>query len=45
MDAQADRETRLAAADDIIVNNSDLETLMSQIRSLHRRYLELSNDN
>ena len=45
MDAQADRVTRLAAADDIIVNNSDLETLMSQIRSLHRRYLELSNDN
>ena len=45
MGTQADRETRLAAADDIIANNSDLETLMSQIRSLHRRYLEISNDN
>jgi len=42
MQTQADRETRLAAADDIIVNNSDLETLTSHIRSLHRRYLELS---
>jgi dephospho-CoA kinase len=42
MHTQADRETRLAAADDIIENNSDLETLMSHIRSLHHRYLELS---
>jgi dephospho-CoA kinase len=42
MHTQADRETRLAAADDIIVNNSDLETLTCHIRSLHRRYLELS---
>jgi dephospho-CoA kinase len=42
MHTQADRKTRLAAADDIIVNNSDLETLTSHIRSLHRRYLELS---
>ncbi len=45
MQTQADRETRLANADDIIVNNSDLETLTSQIQTLHRRYLELSNDN
>jgi len=45
MQTQADRETRLTSADDIIVNNSDLETLTSQIQSLHRRYLELSNDN
>lgn len=45
MHTQADRETRLASADDIIVNNSDLETLTSQILSLHRRYLDLSNDN
>ena len=42
MHTQADRKTRLAAADDIIVNNSDLETLTSHIRSLHHRYLELS---
>ena len=45
MSAQADRETRLAAADDIIVNSSNLETLTSHIRSLHRRYSEISNDN
>ena len=45
MRTQADRETLLAAADDIIVNSSDLETLAGQIQSLHRRYLELSNDN
>jgi dephospho-CoA kinase len=42
MNTQADRETRLAAADDIIVNSSDLETLTNHIQSLHRRYLELS---
>ena len=42
MHTQTDRETRLAAADDIIVNNGDLETLTSHIRKLHRRYLELS---
>jgi dephospho-CoA kinase len=45
MRTQADRETRLAAADDIIVNNSDLESLTSQIQTLHRHYLKLSNDN
>ena len=45
MHTQADRETLLAAADDIIINSSDLETLAGQIQSLHRRYLELSNDN
>jgi len=45
MSTQADRETRLAAADDIIVNSSGLETLLSHIRTLHRRYLEISNDN
>jgi len=45
MHTQADRETRLASADDIIVNNSDLKTLTSKIQSLHHHYLELSNDN
>ena len=45
MRTQADRETRLASADDIIVNNSGLESLTSQIQSLHHRYLELTNDN
>ena len=45
MHTQADRETRLASADDIIVNNSDLKALTSKVQSLHHRYLELSNDN
>ena len=45
MRTQADREARLAAADDIIVNDSDLETLAGHIQSLHRRYLEIANDN
>lgn len=45
MSTQADRETRLAAADDIIVNSGDLETLLGHIRTLHRRYLDISNDN
>ena len=45
MHTQADQETRLASADDIIVNNSDLKALTSKVQSLHHRYLELSNDN
>jgi dephospho-CoA kinase len=45
MHTQADRETRLASADDVIVNDSDLKTLTSKIQSLHHRYLDLSNDN
>ncbi len=45
MDTQTTRDARLAAADDMIVNDSDLETLTSHIQSLHHRYLELSNGN
>jgi dephospho-CoA kinase len=37
--AQASREARLAIADDVIVNNSDIRTLASQVQSLHERYL------
>jgi len=44
MDAQADRETRLAAADDIIENSSDMESLESQVKALHSYYLEISHD-
>ena len=29
----------------IIANDGDLETLKTRVRSLHRRYLELSDDN
>ncbi len=44
MDTQADRETRLAAADDIIENSSDIASLESQVKALHSYYLEISND-
>jgi dephospho-CoA kinase len=37
--AQASREARLAIADDVIVNNSDIRTLAAQVQSLHERYL------
>ncbi len=40
--AQASRETRLAAADDVIVNDADLTALDRRVAELHRRYLELS---
>ncbi len=40
--AQAPRAARLAIADDIIVNDGDLEALETAVRSLHRRYLELA---
>ncbi len=42
MSAQAGRERRLAAADDILVNDRDLPTLERQVETLHRRYLRLA---
>ena len=41
--AQASRELRLAAADDIIENNSDFTTLRAAVSAQHARYLELAN--
>ncbi|MDZ7670234.1 MAG: dephospho-CoA kinase [Gammaproteobacteria bacterium] len=41
MAAQVDRERRLAAADDVIVNDGDLAHLDAEVARLHRRYLEL----
>jgi dephospho-CoA kinase len=40
--SQADRATRLAAADDIITNDSDRETLGKQVHTLHAQYLALA---
>lgn len=40
--AQVSRETRLAAADDVIDNSDTLEALHAQVRRLHQRYLELA---
>jgi dephospho-CoA kinase len=39
MAAQASREARLAAADDIIDNNGSRDRLAAQVAELHRRYL------
>ena len=42
IEAQATREQRLAAADDVIVNDQDLAHLDGEVERLHRRYLELA---
>lgn len=42
MQAQTSRDTRLAAADDIIDNSADQAHLRQQISTLHRRYLALA---
>lgn len=39
--AQTDRETRLAAADDVVDNGGTLEAMREQVRELHARYVEL----
>jgi dephospho-CoA kinase len=41
--AQVERQQRLAAADDILLNDSSIEMLRAQIDELHRFYLELVN--
>jgi dephospho-CoA kinase len=40
--AQATREARLAAADDVIVNYTDVQALEAQIEALDRRYRALA---
>lgn len=42
MNAQIDRKTRLSLADDIIDNQSDLDTLHNQVATLHQNYLLLA---
>jgi dephospho-CoA kinase len=41
--AQADRETRLAAADDVLVNSGTVAELRHAVDLLHERYLKLAN--
>jgi dephospho-CoA kinase len=41
MKTQVARETRLAAADDVIVNEGDKEALLPQVERLHALYLAL----
>jgi len=43
MAAQATREQRLAAADDVIVNDQDLTHLDREVERLHARYLQLAS--
>ncbi|PKM45824.1 MAG: dephospho-CoA kinase [Gammaproteobacteria bacterium HGW-Gammaproteobacteria-1] len=40
--AQISREQRLAAADDIIVNDADMEKVVLQVEQLHQKYLQLA---
>jgi dephospho-CoA kinase len=40
--AQADRETRLEIADDVIRNDGDITALAGQVQDLHARYLSSS---
>lgn len=40
--AQATRAERLAAADDVIVNDGPLQALDAEVARLHRRYLDLA---
>lgn len=42
MAAQATRSQRLAAADDVVVNDADLSSLYPQVEVLHQNYLRLS---
>ncbi len=43
--AQASRDERLAIADDVLLNDTDLDETRQQVDTLHHRYLELSNSN
>jgi dephospho-CoA kinase len=43
--SQVSREDRLAAADDVILNDGDLPALERQIESLHAHYIELAAAN
>lgn len=42
MAAQATRQQRLAAADDVVFNDGGLEALVPQVAELHQKYLRLS---
>jgi dephospho-CoA kinase len=44
MQSQANRKTRLQAADDIIVNDRDLESLTARILELHTHYMDIAYD-
>jgi dephospho-CoA kinase len=43
MGTQVGRTQRLAAANDVVVNETSLESLRAMVEILHHRYLELAN--
>jgi len=43
--SQTDRNTRLAAADDIIINTGTLDELAVKVQALHEKYLLMSTGN
>jgi len=42
INSQASRDTRLAAADDVIDNSQGLKNLKQQVQQLHEKYLQLA---
>lgn len=44
MSAQSSRQVRLAMADDIIINDQDLENLKRRVLTLHQQYLKLAKE-
>lgn len=42
MSSQSSREERLAIADDVIINDRDLEALEDQVKKLHQQYLQIA---
>ena len=42
LSSQVNRAERLSAADDVVVNDSDLSQLQQQVTALHHRYLDLA---
>ena len=42
--AQANRQQRLAAADDVILNDGDLDQLHAAVEKLHQSYLQMSKN-
>ena len=44
LSVQISRENRLAAADDIVDNSGDLQTLHGQLEQIHKKYLRLAEN-
>jgi dephospho-CoA kinase len=44
MAAQLPRAQRLEQADDVLLNDADIQSLRSQVEALHKRYLELAKN-